>query len=56
LRTLRKNGWHKAESARALGVARGYLHRLIHQLQIRQEEEPIPADKSLKLPTPGPLM
>src|SRR5262249_9465338 len=27
LRTLREYGWRKADSARALGVARGYLHR-----------------------------
>jgi transcriptional regulator with GAF, ATPase, and Fis domain len=39
LRTLRQNGWRKAESARALGVARGYLHRLINQLEIKQEDE-----------------
>lgn len=39
LRTLRKNGWNKVESARSLGVARGYLHRLINQLEINQFEE-----------------
>jgi DNA-binding NtrC family response regulator len=39
LRTLREYGWRKAESARALGVARGYLHRLIHQLEIEEEED-----------------
>jgi DNA-binding NtrC family response regulator len=39
LRTLRQNGWRKAESARALGVARGYLHRLINQLAIKQEDD-----------------
>jgi DNA-binding NtrC family response regulator len=38
LRTLRECGWRKAESARTLGVARGYLHRLINQLDIRQYE------------------
>jgi DNA-binding NtrC family response regulator len=43
LRTLRECGWRKAESARALGVARGYLHRLINQLEIREaEEQPVP--------------
>ena len=36
LRTLRQYNWKKAESARALGVARGYLHRLINQLDIRE--------------------
>lgn len=40
LRTLRQCDWSKAESARTLGVARGYLHRLINQLDIREEEEP----------------
>ena len=39
LRTLREYGWRKAESARALGMARGYLHRLINQLDIREDEE-----------------
>ena len=39
LRTLQENGWKKAESARALGIARGYLHRLINQLEIREERE-----------------
>jgi len=38
-RTLQENGWKKAESARALGIARGYLHRLINQLEIREEHE-----------------
>jgi len=41
LRTLRECGWRKAESARVLGVARGYLHRLINQLDIREPEEMI---------------
>jgi len=41
LRTLQENGWRKAESARALGIARGYLHRLINQLEIREEHEAI---------------
>jgi DNA-binding NtrC family response regulator len=40
LRTLRECGWRKAESARVLGVARGYLHRLINQLGIQEEGEP----------------
>jgi len=39
LRTLRECGWRKAEAARMLGVARTYLHRLINQLGIREEEE-----------------
>jgi len=56
LRTLRQNGWRKAESARALGVARGYLHRLINQLEIKQEEERTPIEKPMKLPPAGPVM
>jgi DNA-binding NtrC family response regulator len=43
LRTLRECGWRKAESARVLGVARGYLHRLINQLDIREPEEMMPS-------------
>jgi len=42
LRTLRQYNWKKAESARALGVARGYLHRLINQLDIRESETVTP--------------
>lgn len=54
VRTLRECGWRKAESARALGVARGYLHRLINQLDIRKDEEhPIPERPDLPL---GPVM
>ena len=40
LRTLRQCDWSKAESARVLGVARGYLHRLINQLEIHESDEP----------------
>jgi DNA-binding NtrC family response regulator len=39
LRTLRQCGWSKVETARALGIARGYLHRLISQLDIVESEE-----------------
>jgi DNA-binding NtrC family response regulator len=39
IRTLRECGWRKSESARALGVARGYLHRLMNQLNIQQIED-----------------
>jgi DNA-binding NtrC family response regulator len=38
LRTLRGCDWQKAETARTLGIARGYLHRLINQLGIRLAE------------------
>ena len=33
LRTLRQCGWKKTETARSLGIARNYLHRLINQLE-----------------------
>ncbi len=38
IRTLQKCDGNKAEAARVLGVARGYLHRLIHDLKIQSEE------------------
>jgi two-component system, NtrC family, response regulator AtoC len=44
LRTLRKCGGCKAEAARTLGVARGYLHRLINQLQIPVEPKDLTGD------------
>jgi DNA-binding NtrC family response regulator len=47
LRTLRECGWRKAESARTLGVARGYLHRLINLLGIEELEEKV----SIETPT-----
>jgi DNA-binding NtrC family response regulator len=50
LRTLRQTGWNKTESARTLGVARGYLHRLMNQLEIRESEEPsLPVANELPL-------
>src|SRR5262249_3518762 len=55
VRALRQYGWRMAESARALGVARGYLHRLIHQLEI-QEEETDAGDKDSDSSSVGPLM
>ena len=39
LRTLRECGGRKVDAARALGVARGYLHRLINQLQIQLDDD-----------------
>ena len=57
LRTLRTCGWRKAESARALGVARGYLHRLINQLEINHHEETnYGANRVEKLPAPRQVM
>ncbi len=38
MRTLRECGGRKVDAARALGVARGYLHRLINQLQIQIDD------------------
>jgi DNA-binding NtrC family response regulator len=43
LRTLRKCGWKKTETARTLGIARNYLHRLINQLNILPEAAGMPA-------------
>jgi DNA-binding NtrC family response regulator len=57
LRTLRECGWKKAESARVLGVARGYLHRLINQLEIREDEEQNrQTDPRPEVPVPQTLM
>ena len=50
VRTLRECGWRKAESARVLGVARGYLHRLINQLEIREPEDAVEAETRDRLP------
>jgi DNA-binding NtrC family response regulator len=46
VRTLRECGGRKAEAARTLGLARGYLHRLINQLQIQPEEVETEADSA----------
>ena len=56
LRTLRECGWRKAESARTLGVARGYLHRLINQLGIDEGNEDSLREKTEQLPPPGHVM
>jgi DNA-binding NtrC family response regulator len=50
LRTLRECGWRKAESARVLGIARGYLHRLINQLGITELREEIPVALEAQIP------
>ena len=50
VRTLRECGWRKAESARVLGVARGYLHRLINQLEIQEPEDLVEADTRDRAP------
>jgi len=51
VRTLRECGWRKAESARVLGVARGYLHRLINQLEIREPEDVVEAEARDRAPS-----
>jgi DNA-binding NtrC family response regulator len=57
LRTLEKCGWRKAESARTLGIAREYLHRLINQLEIRHDELPIQEPTHVESPiAPRQLM
>jgi two-component system, NtrC family, response regulator HydG len=45
LRTLQECGGNKVESARVLGIARGYLHRLINQLEIDSAENDPVAEK-----------
>src|SRR5580693_6734202 len=52
LRTLEECGWRKAESARTLGVARGYLHRLINQLELRPADEGMAMNSPEKMPAP----
>jgi DNA-binding NtrC family response regulator len=57
LRTLRECGWRKAETARTLGVARGYLHRLINQLGIDQGDEDCAlGEKPAQLAVPSRVM
>jgi DNA-binding NtrC family response regulator len=55
LRALRECGWRKAECARTLGVARGYLHRLINQLGIQEGEGEPTVDHPDDYPL-GPVM
>ena len=55
IRTLQKCNGNKAETARSLGLARGYLHRLIHDLKIQSEETSL--EPSLDQPVaPGIVM
>jgi DNA-binding NtrC family response regulator len=56
LRALRECGWRKAECARSLGVARGYLHRLINQLGIQEGEGDPAVDRREEFPPLGPVM
>jgi DNA-binding NtrC family response regulator len=56
LRTLRECGWRKAKSARVLGVARGYLHRLINQLEIQEIEEKAAIAAPVRVPPSTQVM
>ncbi len=56
LRTLRQCGWNKAECARILDVARGYLHRLINQLEIHESDESTPVTAPEPLIPPKQIM
>jgi DNA-binding NtrC family response regulator len=51
MRTLRECGGRKVDAARALGVARGYLHRLINQLQIQMDDDEFEIGEA-ETPTP----
>jgi transcriptional regulator with GAF, ATPase, and Fis domain len=56
VRSLRECGWRKAECARNLGVARGYLHRLINQLGIQEDEDtPSTTKRPQDVPPIGPV-
>jgi DNA-binding NtrC family response regulator len=50
IRTLQKCNGNKVETARALGLARGYLHRLIHDLKIQSGETGLEAPAANALP------
>jgi DNA-binding NtrC family response regulator len=56
LRTLRQCGWKKTETARSLGIARNYLHRLINQLNIIPEEAGMPPVSSAPAPKSDAIM
>jgi DNA-binding NtrC family response regulator len=56
LRTLQQCNWRKAECARTLGVARGYLHRLINQLGIQDREIEYPSQPPGQNSPLGPVM
>ena len=56
LNTLQQCGWRKSECARTLGVARGYLHRLINQLGIQDREINLSGPPSDDKLSSGPVM
>jgi DNA-binding NtrC family response regulator len=56
VRALQDSSWRKAECARNLGVARGYLHRLINQLGIQEGEGSAAVDNRDEIPPLGPVM
>ncbi len=56
VRTLQKSNGNKAEAARVLGVARGYLHRLIHDLKIQSAETAPETTTEPDEPTETPIV
>jgi DNA-binding NtrC family response regulator len=56
LNALQQCGWRKSECARTLGVARGYLHRLINQLGIQDREISVPGQRSDDKLSSAPVM
>jgi two-component system NtrC family response regulator len=56
VRTLQKSNGNKAEAARMLGVARGYLHRLIHDLKIQSDETSLAATPEPDEATDAPIV
>ena len=56
LRALRESGWKKTETARNLGLARNYLHRLINQLNIRADESDLLEKLVEKMPPSDRVM
>jgi DNA-binding NtrC family response regulator len=51
VQALQKSNGNKVEAARSLGVARGYLHRLIRDLQVQPEATtPAPNHNEAKAP------
>jgi DNA-binding NtrC family response regulator len=56
LRTLQQCGWKKTDTARSLGIARNYLHRLINQLDIHPKDEVIPTASRNPASPSDPIM
>jgi DNA-binding NtrC family response regulator len=56
VRTLQRSNGNKAEAARVLGVARGYLHRLIHDLKIQTAETALETTTEPDEPPESPIV